>query len=38
VVALNELGVGFVVAELFAGLFFCKCIKLGLASLACAGA
>jgi 3-isopropylmalate/(R)-2-methylmalate dehydratase small subunit len=38
VMALNELGVAFVVAKSFAGLFFRNCINLGLAPLTCAEA
>jgi 3-isopropylmalate/(R)-2-methylmalate dehydratase small subunit len=36
VMALRELGIGFVVAKSFAGLFFRNCINLGLAPLVCA--
>jgi 3-isopropylmalate/(R)-2-methylmalate dehydratase small subunit len=38
VMALRELGIGFVVAKSFAGLFFRNCINLGLAPLVCAEA
>jgi 3-isopropylmalate/(R)-2-methylmalate dehydratase small subunit len=38
VMALNELGVAFVVAKSFAGLFFRNCINLGLAPLTCTDA
>lgn len=36
VMALRELGVGYVIATSFAGLFFRNCINLGLAPLVCA--
>jgi 3-isopropylmalate/(R)-2-methylmalate dehydratase small subunit len=36
VMALRELGIGYVVAKSFAGLFFRNCINLGLAPLVCA--
>jgi 3-isopropylmalate/(R)-2-methylmalate dehydratase small subunit len=38
VMALNALGVGYVVAKSFAGLFFRNCINLGVAPLTCAEA
>jgi 3-isopropylmalate/(R)-2-methylmalate dehydratase small subunit len=38
VMALRELGLGYVVAKSFAGLFFRNCINLGLAPLVCADA
>jgi 3-isopropylmalate/(R)-2-methylmalate dehydratase small subunit len=38
VMALRELGIGFVVAKSFAGLFFRNCINLGLAPLVCTDA
>ena len=38
VMALRELGVGFVVATSFAGLFFRNCVNLGLTPLVCADA
>jgi 3-isopropylmalate/(R)-2-methylmalate dehydratase small subunit len=36
VMALRELGIGYVIAKSFAGLFFRNCINLGLAPLVCA--
>lgn len=38
VMALNELGVGYVVAKSFAGLFFRNCVNLGLTPLTCSDA